>query len=187
MVCDSCNKTIKMKSVTCEHCTANYHPSCTTLKPVWNKNNTVVNACRSCISVANANTQRRDFVNKNNSNDHSTVTNFTPKSFSASCSNVPISSSDPLHQKLEKFIKLESFDASLDKRFTEMQASFDTRVTEVKTTLNTRLEEVSTRMTNLEERLCPLDILPLLATGVLAALHHLAICQVQSEQGNLRR
>ena len=59
------------------------------------------------------------------------------------------------------------------------------RFAEVQTTLNTRLEEVSTRMTNLEERLSPLDDLPLLSSRLSAAEE--AITQMQSEQANLRR
>ena len=66
-----------------------------------------------------------------------------------------------------------------------MQASSDMPFSEVKTTFNTRLEEVSTRMTNLEERLSPLDVLPLLATRLAAGED--SISQVQSEQGNFRR
>ena len=139
MVCGSCYKTIKTKSVTCDHCTQIYRPSCTTLKPVRNKSNKVINACRT---VYLSQMQIVSSINENNSNDHFTVTNSTPESLSASCSNVPISSSDHLHQILEKLTKLETLDASLDNRFTEMQASFNTRFTEMQASFDTRFIEI---------------------------------------------
>ena len=150
--CGSCNKIIRLKFVTCEHCVKYYHPSCTTLKSVRNNHNKVTNAYRSSISAANANSQKRDSISGNDDPKvHPIVTNSSTESLSDSCTNAPISSSDPLHQIFEKLTKLES----LEKRFTEMQASFDTRFTdwqssfvtpftEAKTTLNTRLQEFST-------------------------------------------
>ena len=183
--CGGCSEIIRTKYVTCEHCVKYYHSACTTLESVRNTQNNVINACRSYVSVANANKQKRDSTSrKGDFNEHPTATNSSTESLSET--NASTSSSDSLHQILEKLTKLES----LDKRFTEMQASFDTRLTdlpssfvtrftEVKTTSNTRLEEVSTRTSNLEERLTPLDDLPLLSTHFSAAEE--VIIEVQSE------
>ena len=184
---------VKTNAVSCEHCLKIYHPSCTTLKAVSNTHNNIMNACRSCIAVANANSHKRDFISEKDNNAHPTVTNSsTEHTESDSRTHAPNSSSDPLQQLLEKLTKLESLDkrfteiqASFDTRFTDLRSSFVTRFTEVKTTLNTRLNEVFTRMTNLKGRLAPLEDLTLLSTRLSAA--EVAITQVQTEQANLRR
>ena len=148
--------------------------------------------CRICIAVANTNSQIRDSTSGSSSNEHSDDTKSSSESPSASRTGGHTSPSDPLQQILEKLSTLGSLDkritemqTSFDKRFSDLQSSFVTRFEEVKTTLNTRLDEVSTRMTNLEERLTPLDDLPLISTRLSAAEE--AIAQVQSEQANLRR
>ena len=186
-------KTVKTSSVTCEHCLKIYHPSCITLKAVRNTHNNVINACRSCIAVANVSSHKRDSISEKDNNEHPTVANSsTEPTESNSRTHVPNSSSDPLQQILEKLTKLESLDnrlteiqTSFDTRFTDLQSSFVTRFTEVKTTLNTRLNEVFTRMTNLEGKLAPLEDLPFLTTRLSAAEE--AITQIQIEQTNLRR
>ena len=190
--CGGYTKIIRTKYVGCEHCVKYYRPACTTLQSILNNQNNVVNACRSCISAANANKQKRDSTSeKDDPNGHPTATNSSTESLSDSCTNATTSSTDLLHQILEKLTKLESLDnrfiemqVSFDTRLTDLPSSFDTRFTEVKTTSNTRLEEVSTRISILEGRLAPLDDLPFLSTRLSAAEE--ATIQVQSEQTNLR-
>ena len=65
-ICRGCSKTIGTKSVTCDNCIKYYHPSCTTLTAVRNTHNITINACCSCIAVANTNSHKRD----SNTNSH---------------------------------------------------------------------------------------------------------------------
>ena len=140
--------------------------------------------------MANTNSQKRDSISEKDNNEHPTVTSSSIEpTESNSRTHVPNSSSDPLQQILEKLSKLESIDnrlteiqTSFDTPFTDLQSSFVAWFTEVKTTLNTRLNEVFTRMTNLEEKLAPLEDLPLLTTRLSAV--EKAITQIQSEQTN---
>ena len=180
ITCYSCSKIIKTKYITCDHCKNHYHPSCTVLKPVHNKNNKLVNACRSCIAAANTKNRRSDSVDESNANN-SLAAISTSTSLSTSSLHPPLSPNDPLQQILNKLSKLDT----LDTRLSTLSSSLDARFDQVQTTLNTRLEEVSTRMTNLEEKLLPLDDLPLLSSRLSAAEE--AITQMQSEQANLRR
>ena len=79
--------------------------------------NNVINACRSCIAMANANSQKRDSINEKENNEHSTDTNSSIEpTESNSRTHVPNSSSDPLQQILKKLTKLKS----LDNRLTEI-------------------------------------------------------------------
>ena len=177
-------KSVKTSAAICEHCLKIYHPSCSTLKAVRNTHNNVINSYRSCIAVANANSQKRDSISEKDNNEHPTVTNSSIEpTESNSRTHVPNSFSDPLQQILEKLSKLE-IQTSIDTRFTDLQSSFVTRFTEVKTTLNTRLNEVFTRMTTLEGKFAPLEVLPLLTTRLSAAKE--AITQIQTEQTYLR-
>ena len=157
---------VKTNAVTCEHCLKIYHPSCTILKAVRNTHNNIMNACRSCIAVANANSYKRDSISEKDNSEHPVTNTSTEPTESDSRTHAPNSSSDPLQQILQKLTKLES----LDNRLTEIQASS-----------NTRLNEVFTRITNLERRLAPLEDL------LIHSAAEEAITKIQTEQANLHR
>ena len=74
IMCRDCNKPIKTNVATCDHCTQNYHPSCTVFKQVRNNANILINACRSCIATANANKQKTEFMNESSAENLATAT-----------------------------------------------------------------------------------------------------------------
>ena len=141
-ICSGCKEIIKTKYDTCDNCKKIYHPSCTVLKRVRNRQNELIEVCRGCIAVANTNSQKRDCTSGSSSNEHSNDTKTSSESSSASPTGGHTSPSDPLQQILEKLSTLGSLDkriaeiqTSFDKRFSDLQSSFVTRFDEVKTTL----------------------------------------------------
>ena len=164
IICRGCNKSIKTKCITCEHCNSNFHPNCTTFKQVHNKANKLISACRACISAANANKQKNESLigstaaNTNKQRDESlNGSNIAP----------PI---DPLQQILQKLTRLENLEGSMNT---------------LSSTIDARLGEFSTAISNIEERLSSLDVLPGLVTRLSAAEE--AISHVQTEQLSLRQ
>ena len=103
IICRGCNKPIKTNVATCDHCTQNYHPSCTVFKQVRNKANILINACRSCITTANK--QKTESMNESNAENLATAT----KPASAS--------TDELHSmllgKMDKLDKLDGIETKI--------------------------------------------------------------------------
>ena len=158
IICRGCNKSIKTKYTICDHCNSKFHPNCTTFKQVYNKANKLISACRACISMANINKQRHDSLIGGNA-----ANTDKRRHESLNGSNI-VPPSDPLQLILDKLTRLENLEGCMNT---------------LSSTIDARLGEFSTAITNIEERLSSLDVLPGLVMQLSAAEE--AISRVQTE------
>ena len=181
-ICRGCNKLIKTTVATCEHCYKTYHPSCTTFKQVINKADKLVNACRSCISAANANKQKTKSINESineNLQDTNKIaptseTEKTPSSSKQSknastSSSVTPSSDELLSKLLGKMDKLDKLDG-IEKQISNFQTS---------------LQDINDKIADFSGKLQVLELIPALVKRVDTAVED--IDKLKSDYNSLRQ